>query len=126
MKVLQTNEFERSVKKLPKQLKSDLDVAVKAVMANPEVGELKKADLSGVRVYKFKMNKQLTLLAYSYEEDTVTLHLLKLGSHENFYRDLKNTTRALLVTDLSEGIGQAPVPDDPAGVLSVAWSGNTP
>jgi mRNA-degrading endonuclease YafQ of YafQ-DinJ toxin-antitoxin module len=32
----------------------------------------------------------LTLLAYTYEEEVVTLTLLALGSHENFYRNLKN------------------------------------
>lgn len=91
MKVIQTNEFARAVKKLPTQQKSELDVAVKAIMADPLLGEAKVADLAGVRVYKFKMNKQLTLLGYEYNGETVTLYLLKLGSHENFYRDLKNS-----------------------------------
>lgn len=91
MKVIQTNEFARAVKKLPTQQKSELDVAVKAIMADPLLGEAKVADLAGVRVYKFKMNKQLTLLGYEYDGETVTLYLLKLGSHENFYRDLKNS-----------------------------------
>lgn len=91
MKVIQTNEFARAVKKLPTQQKSELDVAVKAIMVDPLLGEAKVADLAGVRVYKFKMNKQLTLLGYEYDGETVTLYLLKLGSHENFYRDLKNS-----------------------------------
>lgn len=91
MKVIQTNEFSRIVKKLPKQLKKELDIAVKAIMADPLLGDAKMADLAGVRVYKFKLNKQLTLLGYEYDGETVTLYLLKLGSHENFYRDLKNT-----------------------------------
>lgn len=91
MKVIQTNEFARAVKKLPTQQKSELDVAVKAIMVDPLLGEAKVADLAGVRVYKVKMNKQLTLLGYEYDGETVTLYLLKLGSHENFYRDLKNS-----------------------------------
>lgn len=91
MKVIQANEFARAVKKLPTQQKSELDVAVKAIMADPLLGEARVADLAGVRVYKVKMNKQLTLLGYEYDGETVTLHLLKLGSHENFYRDLKNS-----------------------------------
>jgi len=37
------------------------------------------------------MNKQLTFLAYTYEEQTITLTLLALGTHENFYRDLKKS-----------------------------------
>ena len=91
MKVIQTNEFARAVKKLPRQQKTGLDEAVKAIMADPLLGEAKVADLAGVRVYKFKMNQQLTLLGYEYDGETVTLYLLKLGSHENFYRDLKNS-----------------------------------
>ncbi len=90
MRVIQANEFARVVKKLPRQHKLELDEAVKAVMADPLLGEAKVADLAGVRVYKFKLNKQLALLGYEYDGETVTLYLLKLGSHENFYRDLKN------------------------------------
>jgi len=90
MRVIQANEFARVVKKLSKQHKLKLDEAVKAIMADPLLGEAKVADLAGVRVYKFKLNKQLALLGYEYDGETVTLYLLKLGSHENFYRDLKN------------------------------------
>ena len=50
---------------------------------------MKVGDLAGIRVYKFKMVDQLTLLAYTFEDETVTLTLLVLGSHQNFYRDLK-------------------------------------
>jgi hypothetical protein len=35
------------------------------------------------------MVKQLTLLGYSYEDGAIVLELLVLGSHENFYRDIK-------------------------------------
>ena len=58
-------------------------------MENPLSGEQKKGDLLFLRVCKFKMVKQLTLLGYSYEDDSVTLELIALGSHENFYRDVK-------------------------------------
>ena len=51
-------------------------------------------------VYKFKMVKQLTLLGYSYEDGTVTLELIALGAHENFYRDVKVIYKiAILMTD---------------------------
>ena len=58
-------------------------------MDDPLLGEQKKGDLAFLRVYKFKMVKQLTLLGYSYEDGTVILELIALGSHENFYRDVK-------------------------------------
>ena len=61
--------------------------AVREVVANPAIGEQKKGDLSGVFVYKFLLNRQQMLLAY--EWDPRTRVLLLLGSHENFYRDLR-------------------------------------
>ena len=88
-KVLQTASFKKAAKKLHKNQKTDLDTAVRALIENPLLGEQKKGDLSFMRVYKFKMMKQLTLLGYSYEDGTVVLELLTFGSHENFYRDAK-------------------------------------
>jgi len=89
MRVLQTNRFAKAVKRLHANQKSDLDQAVEVIMKDPAVGESKIGDLAGVLIYKFKMAGQSTLLAYSYEGQTITLTLLGLGSHENFYRDLK-------------------------------------
>jgi len=88
-RVLQTPTFKKAVKKLHQNQKKDLDKAVKELIENPLLGDQKKGDLAFLRVYKFKMNKQLTLLGYSYENGTVTLELMALGSHENFYRDIK-------------------------------------
>lgn len=67
----------------------DLDKAIKALMKDPLLGEQKKGELIFLRVYKFKMMKQLTLLGYSYQDDSLVLELMALGSHENFYRDYK-------------------------------------
>ncbi|PIE39834.1 MAG: addiction module toxin RelE [Gammaproteobacteria bacterium] len=89
--VLQTASFRKAVKKLHQNQKKDLDKAVKVLMDEPLLGEQKKGDLSFLRVYKFKMAKQPTLLGYSYEEHALMLELIALGSHENFYRDVKKT-----------------------------------
>ncbi|PIW57908.1 MAG: addiction module toxin RelE, partial [Piscirickettsiaceae bacterium CG12_big_fil_rev_8_21_14_0_65_44_934] len=70
--------------------KTDLDNAIKQLINNPEIGELKKGDLTGVRVYKFKMQNQLTLLGYRFIDDEPCLLILSVGSHENFYRDIKS------------------------------------
>ena len=59
------------------------------LIADPMIGDSKAGDLDGVRVHKFEMANQLNLLAYSYEDEILTLTLLAIGSHENFYRDLK-------------------------------------
>ena len=87
--VLQTATFKKAVKKLHKNQKKDLDAAVRELIENPLLGEQKKGNLVFLRVYKFKMVNQLTLLGYSYEEGTVILELIAFGVHENFYRDLK-------------------------------------
>ncbi len=87
--VLQTPSFKKTVKKLHANQKKDLDDAIRVLMEEPSIGEQKKGDLFYLRVYKFKMVKQLTLLGYSYEDGAVVLELIALGTHENFYRDVK-------------------------------------
>jgi mRNA-degrading endonuclease RelE of RelBE toxin-antitoxin system len=92
MNIVQTSVFKKTIKKLHANQKSDLDKAVKSIMEDPNLGQSKTGDLSNVLVYKFKMVKQLTLLAYTYEDQTITLTLLALCTHENFYRDLKKSS----------------------------------
>lgn len=89
MRLAQSGIFARRVKKLHRAEKRTLDRAIKKIAANPDVGAMKKGDLTGVRVYKFKHAKQQYLLAYRLEDAGKRLTLLALGSHENFYRDLK-------------------------------------
>ena len=91
MTVLQKPSFRKVYKKLKPNQKIDADAAIDVIISSPEeVGTQKKGDLSGVYVYKFKMVGQLTLIAYTFEEGNIVLTLLAIGSHENFYRDLKN------------------------------------
>ena len=87
VEVLQTSMFKRAYKRLHPRQKADVDDAIFEIVLDPTIGEAKKGDLSGVFVYKFKCREQLTLLAYEYDPNTRIL--LLLGSHENFYRDLK-------------------------------------
>jgi mRNA-degrading endonuclease RelE of RelBE toxin-antitoxin system len=89
LSVIQSHSFKKAVKKLHKNQKSDLDDAVRAIIDNPDLGVQKVGDLSSVRVYKFKMLKQLTLLAYQIDDGRLILTLLMVGTHENFYRDVK-------------------------------------
>ena len=89
MNIIQTRQFYQAIKKLHKNQKLDLDIAVQAIIANITIGDMKVGDLAGVRVHKFRMCGQLTLLAYTFNENTVVLTLLTFGSHENFYRDIK-------------------------------------
>ncbi|MGL9717156.1 MAG: type II toxin-antitoxin system RelE/ParE family toxin [Wolbachia sp.] len=89
MKILLTNTFKRSMKKLHNNQLPKLEEAIKQIQDNPYIGELKLGDLAGVYVYKFSIFNQLTLLAYLYNEQNNELTLLALAPHENFYRDLK-------------------------------------
>jgi mRNA-degrading endonuclease YafQ of YafQ-DinJ toxin-antitoxin module len=91
MKIVPTGYFNRAIKRLHKNEKLALDEAVKDIISNPEAGDLKVGDIAGIRVYKFKVNNALMLLAYSYVAESDILHLLEYGSHENFYRDLKKS-----------------------------------
>ncbi len=89
MRILKTREFKNDLKRLYKNQKRDLAQAIEAIINNPLIGDTKTADLQSYRVYKFRMNQQLTLLAYTFESNTITLTLITFGSHENFYRNLK-------------------------------------
>lgn len=89
MNILQSGHFSRGLKRLHQQEKMFLDDAIKVLAENPEVGDLKVGDLTGIRVYKFKFNFDRMLLAYKYDKETDTITLLAYGQHENFYRDLK-------------------------------------
>ena len=85
--VLQMPAFKRVYKKLAASHQAVVGDAVRSIVANPQIGEAKKGDLAGVYVHKFPLNRQQMLLAYEWNPNTRVL--LLLGSHENFYRDLK-------------------------------------
>lgn len=89
--IVQTNLFKKAVKKLHSNQKRDLDDAVKAIVQNPDIGQHKTGDLTSVLVHKLMMVNQLTLIAYTDHEQFITLTLLAIGTHENFYRDLKKS-----------------------------------
>ena len=90
MQIFQTNRFKKAYKKLhPNQL-NDVNSAIEKIIGNPVLGEQKKGALSWLRVYKFKVLGQLTLLGYNIKKnEKIVLTLVNIGPHENFYRDLK-------------------------------------
>jgi hypothetical protein len=90
--ILVTPSFARAVKKLHSKDKATLDENVKAVANEYTIGEEKRGDLNGVFVHKFKLNNRETLLAYRLQPNKFNpqaLILLAVGSHENFYVQLK-------------------------------------
>jgi mRNA interferase RelE/StbE len=89
VRIFQTKVFERAYKRLHDNQRQAVDSAVDAIVADPSVGDPKKGDLAGVHVYKFECVRQQFLLAYEFDPKTRTL--LLVGTHENFYRDLKRS-----------------------------------
>ena len=89
MKLIALPRFARALKKLHPEEKRILDEAVRAITVDPQIGEVKKGDLAGVRVYKYRSQTRLVLVAYRAEQEEGIIKLLAVGSHENFYRDLK-------------------------------------
>jgi len=87
MKVFQSSSFGRKIKKFRKKEKEELDKAVKKIVSDPDIGTEKKGDLKGIFVYKFKINNIEHLLAYRIVDDAI--ELIAIGTHENYYRDLK-------------------------------------
>ena len=87
MEILQTNRFKKAYNKLHSNQLSEVNKAIEKIINNPKIGEQKNGSLSWLRVYKFKVLGQLTLLGYNIEKTALTL--VSIGSHENFYRDIK-------------------------------------
>ena len=88
MKILQSRQFERKVKKFTKQEKKSLDKQILKIADNPVAGSEKKGDLRGVYVHKFKIKHTQYMLSYRFTEEN--LELIMIGPHENYYRDLKS------------------------------------
>jgi hypothetical protein len=96
--------FSRFVKKQNKPLKEAINTEVDVICENPTIGEMKVGDLAGMRTHKFKFNTKQYIIAYYFtiikekiqnnnnlEEYTqvVKVKFYQIGSHENFYEDLK-------------------------------------
>jgi ParE-like toxin of type II bacterial toxin-antitoxin system len=90
--------FAQYVKKAHKPLQLAIEDAVELVCDSPDVGELKVGDLAGIRVYKFRFNRQEYLVAYRPPSKNLALEFLiidfyQVGSDENFYQELKHYLR---------------------------------
>ena len=87
MQIKQKPSFKKIYKKLYKNQLKDVNNAIRRVVETPEIGVEKSGDLSSIFVYKFNCINQQFLLAYQF--NTITLELLLIGVHENFYQKLK-------------------------------------
>jgi len=86
-KLLQMPAFKRVYKKLYPAHRKKANESIKVIMKSPNVGEEKKGDLTKVFVHKTKLDQEQILIAYTFSSKQITL--LALGTHENFYHNLK-------------------------------------
>ena len=85
-----TPRFLKSKRSLSEEVQLEIDERVKAVIADPMLGDPKTGALRGVRVTTFKIGPRQYLLAYTFTPKTNVVEVLDVGVHENFYRDLQN------------------------------------
>jgi mRNA-degrading endonuclease RelE of RelBE toxin-antitoxin system len=89
--ILQLPSFKRSFKKFHHNQQKIIEDIILYLSEEPTAGTMKKGDLQGIRVYKFRISRQQYLLAYSFYEEKLILELIEIDTHENFYRDLKRS-----------------------------------
>ena len=98
MKTSYKRAFVQFVKKASRPFQLEIEMRVTEVCNNPRIGEQKLGDLHGVFIYKFRFNKQEYLMAYQFDmyqsQSKVTwIDFYQIGSHENFYAQLKKSIR---------------------------------
>ena len=74
-----------------KNLKKLFEDAIKNIAENPQAGQVKTGDLSGIYAYGFNYNKISYRIAYKVEindDGTLTI-IIMAGVNENFYKKLK-------------------------------------
>ncbi|AQV95667.1 hypothetical protein BJN34_17440 [Cupriavidus necator] len=104
MKPIYKKPFVQFVKKAHKPLQLAIEDEVEVVCADPGTGEVKIGDLAGIRVRKFKFNRQEYLIAYRLQGpgrratgadlEMLWIDFYKVGSHENFCDGLKRYLKA--------------------------------
>ena len=79
--------FKKFVRKQARPLQLSIEDEIEIIIEDPSMGETKKGDLQGYRVHKFTFKKRRFLVAYRILETEIIFYMV--GSHENFYRNLK-------------------------------------
>ena len=87
MKITQTSSFHRKYKKLHCNQRLLINTAIEEIIESPSIGAQKKGDLGTIRVHKKRKGDFEFLIAYWSTKSSI--ELIDMGSHENFYRELK-------------------------------------
>jgi len=108
MNIIYKLPFSKYVKKARKPLQLAIEDSIEVICDEPDIGEKKVGDLDGIRVYKFRFNRQEYLIAYQLflsdiDERQLNISILSIdfyqvGTHENFYNSLKRYLRKELRT----------------------------
>lgn len=81
--------FEKQYKKYFPKEKEIIRREIKKIKLNPSAGKFKKGSLKNARVHKFKIHRQLHLLAYELDKKSKTIYLYAIATHENYYTALQ-------------------------------------
>lgn len=85
IKIKIDKRVEKDLKKIPKQDINKIFEAIDKLKENPFLGDILKSDLSDFR--RIKLNKYR--IAYIYEENVLTILIIKIGHRKDFYEKLK-------------------------------------
>ena len=91
--------FRKFVKKQTRPLQLAVEDEIERIVEDPVIGESKLGDLQGTQVHKFKFQRQNFLIAYRVTEPEIIFYTI--GTHENFYRDLKRYLKEIEKSDYS-------------------------
>ena len=83
--------FRKFVKKQARAFQLTIEDEVEKISRDFTIGEEKSGDLSGFRVHKFKFRNEQYLIAYKSQANDIIFYMI--GTHENFYRDIKRYLR---------------------------------
>ncbi|GHU85852.1 addiction module toxin RelE [Clostridia bacterium] len=89
MKLLYSPPASKYLKKIKdKRLRKEFFETIDKILANPTIGKPKKGDLKGRLCYGFYYDRTEYRVSYRVINNE-TLLIVTVGTHENFYRDLK-------------------------------------
>ena len=89
--------FRNFVKKQTRPLQLAVEDEIERIVEDPVIGESKLGDLQGIQVHKFKFQRQSFLIAYRVAGPDIIFY--SIGTHENFYRDLKRYLKEIEKSD---------------------------
>ncbi len=99
MEMIYKPPFRNFVKKQTRPLQLAVEDEIERIVGDPVIGESKLGDLLGIQVHKFKFQRQSFLVAYRVAGPDIIFY--SIGTHENFYRDLKRYFKEIEKSDYS-------------------------